>query len=546
MGVCIEERPVMHWQQSARYFSPHERNNASPTTGNLTVLNSASSQCYTPLGTTTADNLLHRPSCLTCPTIGDHNCNEHIQSSTTILPPNTSSTASHFHPFHQQHHTNMPPQHHIISPQLSSNKNLMTNHHANMFDSCQNFDHESIRRSQDDSLDGSSGFNSYFTECKKETITPPNSINNNNNNECDGSGSPSVLRLKTEPIGNPSSPETSIDAPPTSSSSLGNNADECAGCGRLIQDRFYLSAIDKKWHSGCLQCCVCENALDGQTSLFCREGNIYCKNDYYRIYGARRCSKCLASISSSELVMRARHLVYHIQCFSCAICNQVLNKGDQFGVRNSAVFCRLHFDIDPSTPSPYSCSYTPSNAFCDSPNAPSSPSELTSIESGFYGAQHLNSSNANSITPLPQQPRQKGRPRKRKPKDIEAMTANLDLNSDYLELGFGRGSLGSAASRAKRMRTSFKHHQLRTMKSYFAINHNPDAKDLKQLSQKTGLPKRVLQVWFQNARAKWRRMMMKQEGKSIDGEKGEGSIDLDSYNPHSPQYMNITSPTSLE
>lgn len=32
------------------------------------------------------------------------------------------------------------------------------------------------------------------------------------------------------------------------------------------------------------------------------------------------------------------------------------------------------------------------------------------------------------------------------------------------------------------------------MKSYFAINHNPDAKDLKQLAQKTGLTKRVLQV----------------------------------------------------
>lgn len=73
-------------------------------------------------------------------------------------------------------------------------------------------------------------------------------------------------------------------------------------------------------------------------------------------------------------------------------------------------------------------------------------------------------------------------------------TRHLDLNSEYLELGFGRGGPLSAASRAKRMRTSFKHHQLRTMKSYFAINHNPDAKDLKQLSQKTGLPKRVLQV----------------------------------------------------
>ena len=48
--------------------------------------------------------------------------------------------------------------------------------------------------------------------------------------------------------------------------------------------------------------------------------------------------------------------------------------------------------------------------------------------------------------------------------------------------------------RQKRMRTSFKHHQLRIMKSYFALNHNPDAKDLKQLAQKTGLNKRVLQV----------------------------------------------------
>lgn len=50
--------------------------------------------------------------------------------------------------------------------------------------------------------------------------------------------------------------------------------------------------------------------------------------------------------------------------------------------------------------------------------------------------------------------------------------------------------------RQKRVRTSFKHHQLRTMKSYFALNHNPDAKDLKQLAQKTGLSKRVLQVQY--------------------------------------------------
>lgn len=92
---------------------------------------------------------------------------------------------------------------------------------------------------------------------------------------------------------------------------------------------------------------------------------------------------------------------------------------------------RLHFDVstDPSTPSPFPCSYTPSNPYCDSPNAPSSPSDLSNLDGGFYGGhgQHLTSSgpNTGSLTGLPQQPRQKGRPRKRKPKDIEAMTANL-------------------------------------------------------------------------------------------------------------------------
>jgi len=48
--------------------------------------------------------------------------------------------------------------------------------------------------------------------------------------------------------------------------------------------------------------------------------------------------------------------------------------------------------------------------------------------------------------------------------------------------------------RHKRLRTSFKHHQLRIMKNYFVLNHNPDAKDLNQLSQKSGLGKRILQV----------------------------------------------------
>lgn len=102
---------------------------------------------------------------------------------------------------------------------------------------------------------------------------------------------------------------------------------------------------------------------------------------------------------------------------------------------------------------------------------------------------------------------------------------SVDHQSNLMDVSSYDGSSHSPTSggcmtphsRAKRMRTSFKHNQLRSMKSYFAINQNPDAKDLKNLAQKTGLSKRVLQVWFQNARAKWRRNMMRQEQQANGG-----------------------------
>nr|CAD7198650.1 unnamed protein product [Timema douglasi] len=59
----------------------------------------------------------------------------------------------------------------------------------------------------------------------------------------------------------------------------------------------------------------------------------------------KRCARCQAAILSSELVMRARDLVFHVHCFTCAVCNSPLTKGDHFGMRNGAVFCRLHYEI---------------------------------------------------------------------------------------------------------------------------------------------------------------------------------------------------------
>uniref|UniRef100_A0A673C7X5 LIM/homeobox protein Lhx9 n=1 Tax=Sphaeramia orbicularis TaxID=375764 RepID=A0A673C7X5_9TELE len=214
----------------------------------------------------------------------------------------------------------------------------------------------------------------------------------------------------------------------------------CAGCGGKISDRYYLLAVDKQWHLRCLKCCECKLALESELTLFCQGWSIYCKEDYYRRFSVQRLRALPPRDIGSEMVMRARDSVYHLSCFTCTTCNKTL------------VYCRLHFE--------------------------------TLVAAGLQPA-------------LLQRHRHgpEGRPRKRKSPamgiDIPSYNTGCNENdTDHLDRD---QQAYPPTQKTKRMRTSFKHHQLRTMKSYFAINHNPDAKDLKQLAQKTGLTKRVLQ-----------------------------------------------------
>ncbi|CAH1390984.1 unnamed protein product [Nezara viridula] len=70
------------------------------------------------------------------------------------------------------------------------------------------------------------------------------------------------------------------------------------------------------------------------------------------LFSCRRCSRCGMGISSSELVMRARDEVFHLHCFSCTTCGVLLTKGDTFGMRGGALFCRPHYDPEEPPLSP--------------------------------------------------------------------------------------------------------------------------------------------------------------------------------------------------
>ncbi|NXC66581.1 LHX2 protein, partial [Anhinga anhinga] len=267
-----------------------------------------------------------------------------------------------------------------------------------------------------------------------------------------------------------------------------------------------------------------------------KDGSIYCKEDYYRYslppaweggparspvlktlrgglspsplavlfcrrFSVQRCARCHLGISASEMVMRARDLVYHLNCFTCTTCNKMLTTGDHFGMKDNLVYCRLHFET--LIQGEYQVHFNHSDVAAGKGPA-----------LGAGSANTLGLPYYNGVGTV-----QKGRPRKRKSPgpgaDLAAYNAALSCNEndgDHLD----RDQQYPSNQKTKRMRTSFKHHQLRTMKSYFAINHNPDAKDLKQLAQKTGLTKRVLQVWFQNARAKFRRNLLRQENTGVD------------------------------
>lgn len=48
---------------------------------------------------------------------------------------------------------------------------------------------------------------------------------------------------------------------------------------------------------------------------------------------------------SSDLVMRARDNVYHMECFRCSVCSRHLLPGDEFSLRDDELLCRADHSL---------------------------------------------------------------------------------------------------------------------------------------------------------------------------------------------------------
>jgi len=79
----------------------------------------------------------------------------------------------------------------------------------------------------------------------------------------------------------------------------------------------------------------------------------------------------------------------------------------------------------------------------------------------------------------------------------------------------GNGGRSAANSRDKRLRTTILPEQLDFLMQKYNLESNPSRKMLESISEEVGLKKRVVQVWFQNQRARFRKNLMKPQQQMI-------------------------------
>ncbi|XP_071566414.1 LIM/homeobox protein Lhx5 isoform X2 [Temnothorax nylanderi] len=301
----------------------------------------------------------------------------------------------------------------------------------------------------------------------------------------------------------------------------------CAGCEKPIMDQYLLNVLDRAWHVECVRCFDCRAAL--QDKCFSREAKLFCRNDFFRRYGTK-CGGCLQGINPQDLVRKARDKVFHLNCFTCLVCRKQMSTGEELYVLDDNKFvCKQDYLSGKPLPDTHHVHghHEPSNLSAGGDSLMGSGSEDEDEDgsahhhhhdSAVRGA-HLGTHNIGSGGPGDQAVGHGGElplggdPCKQEDSedqgsldgDPETRDSQTENKSPDGGAGGGSGD-GGAGSKRRGPRTTIKAKQLEILKTAFSSTPKPTRHIREQLAKETGLPMRVIQVWFQNKRSKERRL----------------------------------------
>ncbi|KAG7283648.1 hypothetical protein CRUP_020421 [Coryphaenoides rupestris] len=226
----------------------------------------------------------------------------------------------------------------------------------------------------------------------------------------------------------------------------------CAGCQGPIRERFLLRVSGGLWHEACVRCATCGCAL--RNTCFLRDRKLYCKRDYVERF-AVRCRGCAEAVSPADLVLRAGSAVFHLRCFACSACSRRLQTGDRCVLRDGQL-------LD------------------DEPEEEVGEVEEEEEEEEEEAEEEEEEKEAEGRKVA-------GRPSSSRREELES------------------------SKRPKRPRTILTTQQRRAFKASFEVSSKPCRKVRETLAAETGLSVRVVQVWFQNQRAKMKKLARRQQ-----------------------------------
>ncbi|XP_041847370.1 LIM/homeobox protein Lhx8a isoform X2 [Melanotaenia boesemani] len=210
------------------------------------------------------------------------------------------------------------------------------------------------------------------------------------------------------------------------------------------------------------------------------------------LQGKTLCTSCGLEIIDRYL-LKVNNLSWHVRCLSCSVCKTSLGRHVSCYVKDKQVFCKLD----------YFRRYGTRCARCGR-NIHSTDWVRRARGSTFHLACFSCTSCKRQLSTGEECGLLENRVFCRPHYDTMMESLKRVKENEQPKVGEigDKDDANSMPRPAKRARTSFTVDQLQVMQTQFAKDNNPDAQTLQRLAERTGLSRRVIQVWFQNCRAR--------------------------------------------